>query len=146
MYKYLKNHLFSNKNIYHERCNPHFDCHRAGRCPCGSGQQKIDINNVEPAVEASSDDLLALDEAPDRLAKMYKVKADLVKLRFFAGLSGDETIKVWSIDLEHERVSLRGYKGWNVSVAFSPDGNLIASAGGDKDRTIKVWETIISSD
>ena len=60
---------------------------RKQRLKRGGGQQKIDINDVEPAVEAPSEDLLALDEALDRLAKMDKVKADLVKLRFFAGLT-----------------------------------------------------------
>ena len=51
------------------------------------GRQKIDLNDIEPAVEPPSDDLLALDEALEKLAKMDKVKADLVKLRYFAGLT-----------------------------------------------------------
>ena len=53
----------------------------------GGGQQKIDLNDAEIAIEAPSDDLIALDEALEKLAKMDKVKADLVKLRYFAGLT-----------------------------------------------------------
>ena len=60
---------------------------RKQRLKHGGGQQKIDLNDIEPAIEAPSDDLIALDEALDRLAKMDKVKADLVKLRYFAGLT-----------------------------------------------------------
>jgi len=36
------------------------------------------------------DDLLALDEALDRLAEADKVAADLVKLRYFAGLTNEQ--------------------------------------------------------
>jgi len=60
---------------------------RKQRIKRGGGRQKIDLNDIEPAVESPSDDLIALDEALTRLAKMDKVKADLVKLRYFAGLT-----------------------------------------------------------
>ena len=60
---------------------------RKQRLKHGGGRQKIDLNDIEPAIEAPSDDLLALDEALEKLAKMDKVKADLVKLRYFAGLT-----------------------------------------------------------
>jgi RNA polymerase sigma factor (TIGR02999 family) len=60
---------------------------RKHRLKHGGSRQKININDIEPAVEVPSDDLLALDEALNRLEKMDKVKADLVKLRFFAGLT-----------------------------------------------------------
>ncbi|MHC4326257.1 MAG: sigma-70 family RNA polymerase sigma factor [Planctomycetota bacterium] len=60
---------------------------RKQRLKRGGDRQKIDFNDIEPAVEAPSDDLIALDEALVRLAKRDKVKADLVKLRFFAGLT-----------------------------------------------------------
>jgi RNA polymerase sigma factor (TIGR02999 family) len=60
---------------------------RKQRLKHGGSQQKIDLNDAEIAIEAPSDDLIALDEALERLAKMDKVKADLVKLRYFAGLT-----------------------------------------------------------
>ena len=60
---------------------------RKQRLKHGGGRQKIDLNDIEPAIETPSDDLIALDEALARLAKMDKVKADLVKLRYFAGLT-----------------------------------------------------------
>jgi RNA polymerase sigma factor (TIGR02999 family) len=60
---------------------------RKQRLKHGGSQQKVDLNNAEIAVKAPSDDLIALDEALERLAQKDKVKADLVKLRYFAGLT-----------------------------------------------------------
>lgn len=60
---------------------------RKQRLKRGGGRQKIDLNDVEISIEAPSDDLVALDEALEKLAKMDRVKADLVKLRYFAGLT-----------------------------------------------------------
>ena len=45
----------------------------------------------------SCDDLIALDEALEKLAQKDKVKADLVKLRFFAGLTGEQAATVLGI-------------------------------------------------
>ena len=60
---------------------------RKQRLKHGGGQQKVGLNDIAPAIEPPSDDLLALDEALVRLAKKDTVKADLVKLRYFAGLT-----------------------------------------------------------
>jgi RNA polymerase sigma factor (TIGR02999 family) len=60
---------------------------RKQRFKHGGGQQKIDLNDAEITIEAPSGDLIALDEALEKLAEMDKVKADLVKLRYFAGLT-----------------------------------------------------------
>ena len=60
---------------------------RKQRLRHGGGRQKVDLDDAEIAVEAPSDGLIALDEALERLAQKDKVKADLVKLRYFAGLT-----------------------------------------------------------
>jgi RNA polymerase sigma factor (TIGR02999 family) len=59
---------------------------RRQRLKHGGGQHKIDLDDIEPAIGPPSD-LIALDEALEKLAKLDKVKADLVKLRYFAGLT-----------------------------------------------------------
>lgn len=63
----------------------------------GGGRQKIGLTDAEPAIEGPSDDLIALDEALDRLAEMDKTKADLVKLRYFAGLTLEQTAGVLNL-------------------------------------------------
>jgi RNA polymerase sigma factor (TIGR02999 family) len=55
----------------------------------GGDQRRVDLDEAVSISEAK-DDLLALDEALSRLAAEAPAKAELVKLRYFAGLSLDE--------------------------------------------------------
>jgi RNA polymerase sigma factor (TIGR02999 family) len=55
----------------------------------GGDRQRVDLDDV-PSLADPHDDLLALDEALGRLAAEEPVKAELVKLRYFGGLSLDE--------------------------------------------------------
>jgi len=75
----------------------------------GGEHQKIDIDQALLALnlpdERSSDDLLALDEALDKLSKTDPRNAELVKLRYFAGLSLDQVAKI-------EGVSRRTASRW----------------------------------
>jgi RNA polymerase sigma factor (TIGR02999 family) len=63
---------------------------RKRRIKRGGGRQRLDLEQVEALATAPSDDLLALNEALDQLAAEDPEKAELVKLRFFAGLSAEE--------------------------------------------------------
>lgn len=63
----------------------------------GGGHKRIDLNGLEVAEDKSSEELLALDEALDRLAERDRVKADLVKLRYFAGLTCEQAAKILGI-------------------------------------------------
>jgi RNA polymerase sigma factor (TIGR02999 family) len=56
----------------------------------GGGRVRVPLSDVEVAAEAHAEELLALDEALDRFAATDPVKAELVKLRYFAGLSEEE--------------------------------------------------------
>jgi RNA polymerase sigma factor (TIGR02999 family) len=47
--------------------------------------------------DAANDGLIALDEALEKLSKKDKTKADLVKLRYFAGLTSDQAAKALEI-------------------------------------------------
>jgi len=61
-----------------------------GRQKRGGGRRRIDLDHLCDPAAAPADDLLDLDDALDRLARSYPQAAELVKLRFFAGLSLDE--------------------------------------------------------
>ncbi|MHC4170243.1 MAG: ECF-type sigma factor, partial [Planctomycetota bacterium] len=63
---------------------------RKQRLKRGGDRRKVDLDDAEPAIEGPSDNLIALDEALAKLAEMDKTKADLVKLRYFAGLTLDQ--------------------------------------------------------
>jgi RNA polymerase sigma factor (TIGR02999 family) len=57
----------------------------------GGGRRRLDLDDLEPALEeANGDRLLALDEALTQLEAADPRKAELVKLRFFAGLTAEQ--------------------------------------------------------
>ena len=53
----------------------------------GGGRNRVDLDRLTGPAVATDDDLLELDNALDRLAKEFPAAAELVKLRFFAGLT-----------------------------------------------------------
>src|SRR4051812_8975376 len=56
----------------------------------GGQLERRDLDEVEIAAPAPSEDLLALDEALAKLEAEDPIKAQLVKLRYFAGLTEEE--------------------------------------------------------
>lgn len=56
----------------------------------GGGRRRVDLDDVEAVADTRSPDLLALDGALTKLAAEDPVKAQLVNLRYFAGLSVQE--------------------------------------------------------
>jgi RNA polymerase sigma factor (TIGR02999 family) len=53
----------------------------------GVGWTRIDLDHLTDLAAASDDDLIDLDDALDRLAGEFPAVAELVKLRFFAGMT-----------------------------------------------------------
>ena len=60
----------------------------------GGDRHRVDLDDAGDVIAPPADDLLALDQALERLASEDRVSADLVKLRYFAGLSIDETAAI----------------------------------------------------
>ena len=56
----------------------------------GGARRRVDLDEATSVARAPADDLLALNDALDRLAGEDPKKAELVKLRYFAGLSVQE--------------------------------------------------------
>ena len=52
---------------------------------------------MEIAVLGNEDELLAVNEALDKLAAQNKLEAELVKLRYFVGMTLDEAAEVLGI-------------------------------------------------
>lgn len=78
----------------------------------GGGRRRVGLQEGASIVESPPDDLLALDEALARLAACEPAKAELVKLRYFAGLSIDEAADVMRIS----RTTAKRY--WAVARAW----------------------------
>ena len=60
---------------------------RKQRIRHGGDCQRVPLSEVEVAAAAAAEELLGLDEVLDRFAASDPVKAELLKLRYFAGLS-----------------------------------------------------------
>jgi RNA polymerase sigma factor (TIGR02999 family) len=63
----------------------------------GGGRQRLDLENLQLLDEATPEAVLALNEALERLTEAEAVVGQVVKLRFFAGLSIQETAKTLNI-------------------------------------------------
>jgi RNA polymerase sigma factor (TIGR02999 family) len=65
----------------------------------GGDLVRQDLDDIQLAAPELCEDLLALDEALNRLAAKDPVKADLVKLRHFAGLTIEEAAQALGISM-----------------------------------------------
>jgi RNA polymerase sigma factor (TIGR02999 family) len=63
----------------------------------GGDRRRQELPDIEAAVSAPGLDLLALNEAMDKFERQDKRKAELVKLRFFAGLTIEQAAEVLGI-------------------------------------------------
>jgi RNA polymerase sigma factor (TIGR02999 family) len=63
----------------------------------GGGQVKVDIQHLDLAAPRADDQILAVHEALDKLAAQDPVEAELVKLRYFVGLTTDEAATLLEI-------------------------------------------------
>jgi RNA polymerase sigma factor (TIGR02999 family) len=63
----------------------------------GAGQVRLDIQEVEIAAPAEDEQLLAIDEALERFSAFDRKKAELVKLRYFIGLTIEEAARTLRI-------------------------------------------------
>jgi RNA polymerase sigma factor (TIGR02999 family) len=78
----------------------------------GAGAARVNLEDLEVAVAADDETLLAVDEALARLAKEDRDAAEFIKMRFFAGLTTTEAAQVLGI---HERTARRHWRfarGW----------------------------------
>ena len=64
---------------------------RRARIKRGGGRERVPITTAEPAISDDPEKFLALDEAIQRLQDSDPRAAEIVRLRFFAGLGVDET-------------------------------------------------------
>ena len=65
----------------------------------GGDQQRVDLEDLEVAAIADDDEILAVHDAIDKLAAQNKVEAEVVKLRYFVGMTIDEAAQVLGISV-----------------------------------------------
>jgi len=57
----------------------------------GGNQQRVDIESIEVAGPDDDDQLLAVNDALDKLSAIHAIQAEVVKLRYFMGMTNVET-------------------------------------------------------
>lgn len=78
----------------------------------GGDWQRLDLDQVQPAVPPISEDVLALNDALDKLGQIDRVKAELVKLRYFAGLTMEQSAEALGI------APATAHRYWNYARAW----------------------------
>ena len=63
----------------------------------GGNQIRVDLATVDPEMAGADDEILALHDALERLSEVNPRKSQVVKLRFFTGLTNEETARALGI-------------------------------------------------
>jgi RNA polymerase sigma factor (TIGR02999 family) len=74
-----------------------------GRIRHGGGLRRVELLDAEAAAPADDEQVLLLDEALTRLAEVRPQAAELVKLRFFAGLTLEESALILGLSARTTR-------------------------------------------
>ena len=96
----------------------------------GGGHRRVDLADVEPGTGGPDLDLIALDEALDRLAGAHPRKAELVKLRYFAGLTTEQAARVLGISTSTADNDWAYAKSW-LHVALDGRKNGVFERSGE---------------
>ncbi len=78
----------------------------------GGGQTRLALDDVLVMGEEQADDLVALDEALNRLAEFNRRQSQVVEFRYFAGLSLEETADSLQISIATVK------RDWNFARAW----------------------------
>ncbi len=95
------------------------DLYRAGVCQKRGGNQELVVLDVSTICASEPRrDLMAIDEALERLAQMDARKGQVVELRFFGGLSVKETAEVLRVSVEIRARRLRPSSSFMTSTGW----------------------------
>ncbi|MFN2393309.1 MAG: sigma-70 family RNA polymerase sigma factor [Pyrinomonadaceae bacterium] len=78
----------------------------------GGGAEHVELDDAVVLTKEKSAELIALDDALEKLAKFDKTKSRIVELRYFGGLTIEETAEALGIALVTVSVNWRLAKAW----------------------------------
>lgn len=82
---------------------------RKGRIKRGGQFQRVNLESIDVATETEDTTLLVLNEAIERLEVQDPFKANLIKLRFFVGLTAEESAPLLGVSVPTVK------RHWNVA-------------------------------
>ncbi len=78
----------------------------------GGNRQRVNIEEVDVACATSDDELLALEHALEKFGREHKIEAELVKLRYFIGLTNEQAAEVLGISLRTAKYYWTHARAW----------------------------------
>ena len=75
----------------------------------GGGAQRVDVEKIDIVSQAPEDKVLLIHDSLEILAREDEAQAEIVKLKFFAGMSGDEIATILGISEKTVR------RRWNAA-------------------------------
>lgn len=63
----------------------------------GGTYQRVDMNEVNEPFTSDNDEMMAVNEALDKLSEHHPLEAEVVKLRYFTGMTNDEAAQALGI-------------------------------------------------
>jgi RNA polymerase sigma factor (sigma-70 family) len=72
----------------------------------------VDLQEVDVAAPSDDDQLLAVNDALDKLAAQHKEEAELVKLRYFVGMTNEEAAEVLGISARTAKYYWTHARAW----------------------------------
>ena len=85
---------------------------RKGRLKRGGARKRVDLDDADLVSLAAPDELLLIDEAISKLAREDARAAQLVRLRYFAGLSVEEAAELSGLSRS------TAYEHWSYARAW----------------------------
>lgn len=78
----------------------------------GGNHRRIDMQSLDPQGPTAEPDVIRLDDALTRLAEIYPDKVELIELRFFGGLSLEESAQSLGISASTAKRSWKSARAW----------------------------------
>ncbi len=87
----------------------------------GGDRNRVDFMDADIMAEESPDDLIAVDEALTKLSEAEPTTAELVKLRFYAGLTFEQAAELLDISPTSARRHWKYARAWLYGKISSQD-------------------------
>ena len=98
---------------------------RKGAAKRGGGLERVDLDDAQTLDRATPEMIVAISDALEKLAVEDPVKAELVKLRCFAGLSHQDAAKPWAFLAQP--LTVTGFTQRPISIARSLSPTKVAN-------------------
>jgi RNA polymerase sigma factor (TIGR02999 family) len=88
------------------------DLARARATQKRSGMDEVSLDEIPDVVREQDESILVMDDALERLSRTDPLKVQLIEMRFFAGMTAEESAAALSLPVHGVRRELRLAQAW----------------------------------